>query len=139
MGNIKLFEQKQVRSYRDEKEEQWYFSVIDVVEVLTGSTIPKRYWSDLKKKLALEGSEVYDKIVRLKMLAEDGKSRETDVANTAILLRIIQSIQSPKAGPFKQWLAKVVYERMQEIANPEQSLARARENWQKLGRSQKWI
>ncbi len=136
---IKIFEQKQVRTYWDEEKEQWYFSVINVIEILTGSSIPKRYWSDLKKKLTAEGSEAYDKIVRLKMQAEDGKMRETDTADTETLLRIIQSIPSPKAEPFKQWLAKVGYERMQEIADPEQSLDRARENWQKLGRSEKWI
>ena len=137
--SIKLFESKKVRTHWDETEEQWYFSVIDVIEILTDSSLPKRYWSDLKKKLANEGSEVYEKIVRLKMLAEDGKMRETDVAGTKTLLRIIQSIPSPKAEPFKQWLAKVGYERMQEIADPEQSIDRARENWQKLGRSEKWI
>lgn len=136
---IKIFEQKQVRTYWDEEKEQWYFSVINVIEILTGSSIPKRYWSDLKKTLTAEGSEAYDKIVRLKMQAEDGKMRETDTADTETLLRIIQSIPSPKAEPFKQWLAKVGYERMQEIADPEQSLDRARENWQKLGRSEKWI
>jgi len=139
MSNIKLFESKNVRSHWDVKEDKWYFSVIDVIEILTGSSIPKRYWSDLKKKLATEGSETYEKIVRLKMLAEDGKMRDTDVADTETLLRIIQSIPSPKAEPFKQWLAKVGYERMQEITNPEQGLERARENWQKLGRSEKWI
>jgi DNA-damage-inducible protein D len=139
MSDIKLFEERKVRSHWDEKEEQWYFSVIDVVEVLTGSSIPKRYWADLKSKLIKEGSEVYDKIVRLKMIAEDGKNRETDTADTETLLRIIQSIPSPKAEPFKQWLAKVGYERMQEITNPEQGLDRARENWQNLGRSEKWI
>ncbi len=139
MGNIKLFEQKQVRSHWNEKEEQWYFSVIDVVEVLTGSTIPKRYWSDLKRKLTREGSQLYDKIVQLKFEASDKKKYSTDCLNTINLLRLIQSIPSPKAEPFKQWLAKVGFERMQEIANPEQSLERARENWQKLGRSQKWI
>lgn len=139
MSNIKLFEEKKVRTHYDAETEQWYFSVIDVIEILTGSTIPKRYWSDLKKKLQKEGSEVYDKIVRLKMTAEDGKMRETDMADTQALLRLIQSIPSPKAEPFKQWLAKVGYERMQEIADPEQSLDRARENWQKLGRSDKWI
>ncbi len=136
---IKIFEQKQVRTHWDEAQQKWYFSVVDVVEILTGSSIPKRYWSDLKKKLTGEGSEVYEKIVRLKMQAEDGKMRETDVADTEALLRIIQSIPSPKAEPFKQWLAKVGYERMQEIADPEQSLDRARENWQNLGRSEKWI
>ena len=139
MHNIKLFEERKVRTHWDEKEQQWYFSVIDVIEILTGSSIPKRYWSDLKKKLTAEGSEVYEKIVRLKMLAEDGKNRETDTVDTETLLRLIQSIPSPKAEPFKQWLAKVGYERMQEIADPGQSLDRARENWQKLGRSEKWI
>lgn len=138
-NTIKIFEQKQVRTHWDEQQEKWYFSVIDVIEVLTGSSIPKRYWSDLKKKLTAEGSEAYDKIVRLKMQAEDGKMRETDTADTETILRIIQSVPSPKAEPFKQWLAKVGYERMQEIADPEQSIDRARENWQKLGRSEKWI
>lgn len=139
MSNIKLFEEKKVRSHWDAEKEVWYFSVIDVIQILTDSSIPKRYWSDLKKKLSVEGSEAYEKIVRLKMLADDGKKRETDTADTETLLRIIQSIPSPKAEPFKQWLAKVGFERMQEIANPEQSLDRARENWQKLGRSEKWI
>ena len=137
--NLVLFESKQVRRFYDSEKDVWYFSVIDVVEILTGSSIPKRYWSDLKKKLVSEGSEVYEKIVRLKMEAEDRKMRETDVADVQTLLRIIQSIPSPKAEPFKQWLAKVGYERMQEIADPAQSLDRARENWQKLGRSEKWI
>lgn len=139
MSDIKLFESKKVRTHWDNETEQWYFSVIDVIEILTGSRLPKRYWSDLKNKLKSEGSEVYEKIVRLKMKADDGKMRETDTADTQTLLRIIQSIPSPKAEPFKQWLAKVGYERMQEIADPEQSLDRARENWQKLGRSEKWI
>ncbi len=139
MSNIKLFESKKVRTHWDEEKEKWYFSVIDVIEILTGSSIPKRYWSDLKKKLTMEGSEVYEKIVRLKLQAEDGKMRETDVADTETLLRLIQSIPSPKAEPFKQWLAKVGYERMQEIQDPAMSLDRARENWQKLGRSEKWI
>lgn len=138
-NNIKLFESKKIRSHWDDSEEKWYFSVIDVVEVLTESSIPKRYWSDLKKKLANEGSQAYEKIVRLKMKAEDGKNRETDVVDTETLLRIIQSIPSPKAEPFKQWLAKVGYERMQEITDPARSLDRARENWQRLGRSEKWI
>ena len=138
-NKIKLFEQKKVRTHWNEKEDKWYFSVIDVIEILTGSSIPKRYWTDLKKKLSKEGSQVYEKIVRFKMQAEDGKNRETDVADTETLLRLIQSIPSPKAEPFKQWLAKVGYERMQEISDPEQSLDRARENWQKLDRSEKWI
>ncbi len=92
MCPVKLFENRKVRTFWDEAEQQWYFSVIDVIEILTGSSIPKRYWSDLKKKLSSEGSEVYEKIVRLKMKAEDGKMRITDCANTQQLFRIIQSI-----------------------------------------------
>ena len=139
MDNIKLFEEKKVRSHWDEKTEKWYFSVIDVVEILSESPRPRKYWNALKSKLQSEGSELSQKLGQLKMKAEDGKMRETDVADTKALLRIIQSIPSPKAEPFKQWLAKVGYERMQEIADPEQSIDRARENWQKLGRSEKWI
>jgi hypothetical protein len=97
MSNIKLFESKKVRSQFDAEQEKWYFSVIDVIEILTGSSIPKRYWSDLKTKLAKEGSEAYEKIVRLKMEAPDGKMRDTDVADTETLLRLIQSIPSPYA------------------------------------------
>lgn len=136
---IKIFEQKQVRTHWDEEQEKWYFSIIDVVEILTGSSVPKRYWSDLKKKLTKEGSQLYEKIVQLKFEAADGKKYATDCLDTQDLLRLIQSVPSPKAEPFKQWLAKVGYERMQEIADPERSLDRARENWQKLGRSEKWI
>ena len=139
MKDLKFFDSKKVRTHWDEDNEKWYFSIIDVIEILTDSSIPKRYWSDLKNKLTKEGSEVYEKIVRLKMQAEDGKMRETDVADTETLLRLIQSIPSPKAEPFKQWLAKVGYDRMKEIADPSQSIDRARENWQKLGRSEKWI
>jgi DNA-damage-inducible protein D len=139
MSNIKLFESKKIRSQWDAEKEKWYFSVIDVIEILTDSSIPKRYWSDLKKKLTTEGSQLYEKIVQLKFEASDGKKYATDCLETQDLLRLIQSIPSPKAEPFKQWLAKVGYERMQEIANPEQGLDRARENWQKLGRSEKWI
>lgn len=139
MSPVQLFEQKKVRSHYDAENEIWYFSVIDVIQILTGSTIPKRYWTDLKKKLKAEGSEAYDKIVQLKMLAEDGKNRLTDTADTETLLRLIQSIPSPKAEPFKQWLAKVGYERIQEIGDPSQSVDRARENWQNMGRSEKWI
>ena len=139
MEKIKLFEERKVRSQWNEDDAKWYFSIIDVIEILTGSSIPKRYWSDLKKKLTLEGSQLYAKIVQLKFEAADGKKYATDTADTETLLRLIQSIPSPKAEPFKQWLAKVGYERMQEIADPEQSLDRARENWQRLGRSEKWI
>jgi len=139
MGNIKLFENKKVRTHWDAEKEQWFFSIIDLIELLTGSSIPKRYWSDLKKKLQSEGSEVYEKIVRLKMEAPDGKLRETDVADTESLLRIIQSIPSPKAELFKQWLAKTGYERIEEIQDPEKSIDRAMENYLKLGYSKEWI
>ncbi len=140
MSNIKLFEDKQVRTFWDEKEEQWYFSIVDVAEVLTNSANPRDYWFKMKMRVKIEdGLELSTICRQLKLKATDGKMRETDCASTQNLLRIIQSIPSPKAEPFKQWLAKVGYERMQEITNPEQSLERARENWQKLGRSEKWI
>ncbi len=139
-NEVKLFEQQKVRTHWDEKEEKWYFSVIDVISILTESSNPRDYWFKMKTRVKTEdGLELSTVCRQLKMKASDGKMRETDVAGTQVLLRIIQSIPSPKAEPFKQWLAKVGYERMQEIANPEQSLDRARENWQKLGRSEKWI
>ena len=140
MSNIKLFEDKHVRTYWDEKEQQWYFSVIDVVEVLTNSSNPRDYWFKMKVRIKTEdGLELSTICRQLKLKASDCKMRETDVADTKTLLRIIQSIPSPKAEPFKQWLAKVGYERIKEIADPSQSIDRARENWQKLGRSEKWI
>lgn len=139
-NEIKLFEQQKVRTHWDEKEEKWYFSVIDVISILTESSNPRDYWFKMKTRVKTEdGLELSTVCRQLKMKASDGKMRETDVAETQVLLRIIQSIPSPKAEPFKQWLAKVGYERMQEITDPEQSLDRARENWQKLGRSEKWI
>ena len=140
MSGIKLFEEKTVRSHWDETEEQWYFSVVDVVEILTDSNNPRDYWFKMKIRVKFEdGFELSTNCRQFKLKANDGKLRETDVANTLTLLRIIQSIPSPKAEPFKQWLAKVGYERMQEIADPSQGIDRARENWQKLGRSDKWI
>lgn len=139
MSNIKLFESKKVRTHWDAELEQWYFSVIDVIEILTNSNLPKRYWSDLKTKLRAEGSEVYEEIVRLKMLAEDGKMRETDAADVKSLLRIIQSIPSPKAEPFKQWLAQVGYERIEETEDPELSFDRAMETYLAKGYSKAWI
>jgi DNA-damage-inducible protein D len=140
MSSLKLFESKQVRTYWDQDKETWYFSVIDVVEVLTDSSNPRDYWFKMKKRIRTEdGLELSTICRQLKMKASDGKLRLTDVADTQTLLRIIQSIPSPKAEPFKQWLAKVGYERMQEIQDPEMSIERARENWQKLGRSEKWI
>jgi DNA-damage-inducible protein D len=139
MSSIKLFEEKKVRSVFNEQEEKWYFSVIDVIQVLTDSTVPKRYWSDLKKKLSKEGSQAYDKIVHLKMTAEDGKNRVTDTADTETMLRLIQSIPSPKAEPFKQWLAQVGAERIAEIENPELAQARIRETYKAKGYSDEWI
>ena len=139
-NGVKLFEQQKVRTHWDEKEQKWFFSIIDVIAILTDSANPRDYWFKMKQRVKIEdGLELSTVCRQLKMKATDGKMRETDVAETQVLLRIIQSIPSPKAEPFKQWLAKVGYERMQEIADPEQSLDRARENWQKLGRSEKWI
>lgn len=130
---------KQIR--RIFHQDEWWFSVIDVIAILTESSIAKRYWTDLKRKLLQdEGfTEVYEKIVQLKLPASDGKKYATDCANVETLLRIIQSIPSPKAEPIKQWLAKVGHERLQETADPEQSLNRARENWLKNGYSPEWI
>lgn len=140
MSSIKLFEEKQVRTHWDATEEQWYFSIIDVVEILTNSTNPRDYWFKMKIRVKNEDGFQLSTICRqLKLKANDSKMRETDCSNTQNLLRLIQSIPSPKAEPFKQWLAKVGYERMQEINDPGQSIDRARENWQKLGRSEKWI
>ena len=111
MSNIKLFESKKVRSHWDSEQEKWYISVIDIISSLTKSTIPKRYWTDLKKKLINEGSELYEKIVQLKFTAADGKKYATDCLETEDVFRLIQSIPSPKAEPFKLWLAKVASER----------------------------
>jgi DNA-damage-inducible protein D len=139
MSNIKLFENRQIRSLWHEAEEKWYFSVVDVVFILTDSPDPKDYWYRMKKREKLSGVELSTICRQLKLESVDGKKYNTDCADTQGLLRIIQSIPSPKAEPFKQWLAKTGYERMKEIADPEQSLDRARENWQQLGRSEKWI
>ena len=135
------FDGQAIRRVYDESTETWWFSVIDVVQVLTDSSNANRYWSDLKRKLAQEaGSEqAYEKIVRLKLTASDGKQRETDCATAETLLRVVQTIPSPKAEPIKLWLAKVGYERMQEMADPALSLDRARQTWQQHGRSDKWI
>jgi prophage antirepressor-like protein len=138
-NSIVLFNQKQVRRFYDEKKETWYFSIIDVVEILTDASIPRRYWSDLKSKLKNEGSEVYEKIVQLKMTAPDGKQRETDSFSTEDLLRVIQSIPSPKAEPFKLWLAKVGYERIEETEDPELAFDRAMKTYFKKGYSKEWV
>ena len=137
--SIKLFEQKQVRSLWNEEEEKWYFSIIDVIEALTGTDRPRKYWSDLKVKLKKEGSELSEKIGQLKMSAEDGKMRITDVADTEQLFRLIQSIPSPKAEPFKLWLAKVARERIDEIEDPEIGFDRLMETYLRKGYSKAWI
>ena len=136
---IAIFEGKRIRRHWDNKKELWYFSIIDVVEVLTGSTIPRRYWSDLKIKFQKEGSEVYEKIVQLKMQAADGKYYQTDTADTEVILRIIQSIPSPNAEPFKLWLARVGYERLEETADPELAINRALKTYLQKGYSHEWI
>ena len=138
-NSIVLFKQKEVRRYWDWDEEQWYFSIIDIVAVLTDSSNPRRYWSDLKSKLKQEGSEVYENIVQLKLPASDGKKYKTDCFNTEDLLRTIQSIPSPKAEPFKVWLAKVGYERIEETEDPELAFDRAMETYLKKGYSKEWI
>ena len=138
-NSIVLFDQKQVRRFYDDKKETWYFSIIDVIEILTDASIPRRYWSDLKSKLKNEGSEVYEKIVQLKMTAPDGKKRKTDSFSTEDLLRVIQSIPSPKAEPFKLWLAKVGYERIEETENPELAFDRAMKTYLQKGYSREWI
>ena len=137
---LQLFENKTIRTAWDEETEEWYFSVVDVISVLTGTENPRRYWSDLKRKLKAEGAvEVYEKIVQLKMTAPDGKKRLTDVADTEQLLRIIQSIPSPKAEPFKAWLAMVGRERIEETIDPEQAIDRALETYLKKGYSEEWV
>lgn len=136
---LHLFEDKKVRTLWDEEQEKWYFSIVDTIKVLTGSTIPKRYWSDLKKKLSKEGSQLYENIVQLKMQSADGKYYKTDVADTEQLFRMIQSISSPKAEPFKLWLAQIASERLDEMQDPEQSIDRALERYLQLGYSENWI
>ncbi len=139
-SKVQLFENQKIRTVWDEEQEEWYFSVIDVISVLTGTTTPRRYWSDLKRKLKSEGAvEVYEKIVQLKLTASDGKKRLTDVATTEQLLRIIQSIPSPKAEPFKAWLAMAGRERIEETIDPEQAIDRALETYLKKGYSKEWI
>jgi hypothetical protein len=139
MSNIKLFESQKIRSHWDAEQEKWYFSVVDIIAVLTESPRPRKYWNALKTKLQEEGSQLSQFLGHLKMEAEDGKLRITDVADTEQLLRLIQSIPSPKAEPFKQWLAKVGYERLEETQDPEKSIDRAMENYLKLGYSKEWI
>ena len=134
-----LFDGKEIRSVWDSNKEDYYFSVVDVVSVLTDSNIPKRYWSDLKRKLTDEGSEVYENIVRLKMISQDGKKRETDTLNTEGIFRLIESIPSPKAEPFKLWLAKLGREKVDEVFDPSKGIDQMIDFYQKKGYSLEWI
>ena len=136
------FETHDIRRVYDEKTETWLFSVIDIVQVLAQQSDyqgAKKYWKVLKGRVGKEGSELVSNCYQLKMTADDGKQRLTDVATAETLLRLVQTVPSPKAEPIKLWLAKVGYERMQEMSDPAMSLDRARETWQKHGRSEKWI
>ena len=139
MSNIKLFESKHIRSNWDDQAQRWLFAIVDIVAALTESQNPQVYWRVLKKRLLAEGNETVTNCNALKMTAPDGKQRLTDVADTEQLLRIIQSIPSPKAEPFKRWLAKVGYERLEEIENPELAAARMRELYKAKGYSDEWI
>ena len=137
--SIILFNQKQVRRSWDEKNEIWYFSIIDVVEILTDSPRPRKYWNALKTKLKQEGSELSQKVGQLKLESTDGKKYLTDVTDTETILRLIQSIPSPKAEPFKIWLAKVGYERIEETEDPELAIDRAMKTYLQKGYSKEWI
>jgi hypothetical protein len=139
MSNVKLFESQKIRSHWDAEKEKWYFSIVDIVGALTDSPNPRKYWSVLKGRLKQEGSQLTTNCSQLKMRSTDGKLYLTDVADTEQLLRLIQSIPSPKAEPFKLWLAKVGYERIEETQDPEKSIDRAMENYLKLGYSKEWI
>jgi BRO family, N-terminal domain len=136
---IKIFEDKKVRTTWDAEQEKWYFSVIDVIEVLTGSPRSRRYWNALKTKLKTEGSELSQNMGQLKLQSADGKFYLTDVADTEQLFRLIQSIPSPRAEPFKLWLAKVAAERLDEMEDPELSIDRSLEQYLQLGYSENWI
>ena len=136
---IQIFEGKKVRTLWDADQEKWYLSIIDVIQILTGSPRPRKYWNALKTKMRLEGSELSHNLGQLKMAAEDGKLRMTDVADTEQLFRLIQSIPSPKAEPFKLWLAKIAAERLDEMQDPELTIDRALEQYLRLGYSENWI
>lgn len=134
-----LFEDSQIRSVWDSEKEEYYFSVVDIIKALTDSKIPKRYWTDLKRKLTEEGSQLYENIVQLKMKANDGKMRETDTLNTKGILRLIESIPSPKAEPFKLWLAKMGNDRIDEVFDPELAINRAVDYYRSRGYDDNWI
>jgi hypothetical protein len=138
-NSIIIFNQKQIRRSWDEEKELWYFSVVDVIEILTNNKRPRKYWNDLKKKLVEEGSQLSEKIGQLKLESSDGKKYLTDVLDTENILRLIQSIPSPKAEPFKLWLAQVGYERIEETEDPELAIDRAMNTYLKKGYSPNWI
>lgn len=139
MSNIKVFEDKKIRTHWNEQEEDWYFSVVDVVAALSGSVQPRKYWNDLKRKLKQEGSQLSEKIGQLKLQSSDGKFYNTDVVNTKDLLRLVQSIPSSKAEPFKMWLAQVGSERLDEIADPEKAILRGADFYRAKGYTEGWI
>ena len=139
MSNIKLFEDKKIRVVWNEEKEDWYFSVVDVVGVLSGSKQPRKYWNDLKTKLRIEGSELSEKIGQLKLKSNDGKLYQTDVLDTKGILRLIQSIPSPKAEPFKLWLAQLGSERLEEISDPEKAILRGVDYYKNKGYEDSWI
>lgn len=138
-NKIQLYEDQQIRTAWDEEKQEWYFSVVDVIAVLTDSADPNAYWRKLKQRLKAEGNETVTNCHGLKMKAADGKRRKTDVASTEQLLRLIQSVPSPKAEPFKLWLARVGTERIEETIDPEQAIDRALETYQRKGYSDEWI
>ena len=138
-NSIQLFDSKQIRAQWEAESEKWYFSVVDIIEVLTGTDRARKYWADLKKRLQSEGSELSEKIGQLKMLAPDGKMRLTDVADQEQMFRLIQSIPSPKAEPIKRWIAQVASERLDEMQDPELAIERGYEYYRRKGYGEKWI
>jgi len=134
-----LFEGSEIRSIWDSEKQDYYFSVVDVISALTNANIPRNYWSDLKRKLKEEGSELHEKIVQLKMIALDGKNRQTDTLDTEGIFRLIESVPSPKAEPFKMWLASLGKERIDEVFDPEKAIDRAIDYYRKKGYSDSWI
>ncbi len=138
-NSIQLFDDKKIRTQWDAEKERWYFSIVDIIEVLTGTDRPRKYWADLKKKLLTEGSELSEKIGQLKMQAPDGKNRLTDVADQEQMFRLIQSIPSPKAEPIKRWIAQVASERIDEMQDPELAIERGYEYYRRKGYGEKWI
>ncbi|MDE6644894.1 MAG: Bro-N domain-containing protein, partial [Muribaculaceae bacterium] len=138
-NKVQIFNEQKVRTIWDSEQEKWYFSVVDTIAILIDTDNPRRYLSDLKRKLKREGSEVYENIVQLKLEAPDGKMRLTDVADQQQLFRIIQSIPSPKAEPFKQWMAQIASDRIDQIQDPELSINQAVADYRRLGYSEEWI